>query len=90
MQQSVAVHLRQRVHVIGFHGIPVPSAKPHRLVMPRGPEVQEQATEVALADKREIERVGGGRAASRGRDFSNMCSVPPQVGIAQVCAEAAP
>jgi hypothetical protein len=38
-----------------FHGVLAPNAKLRPLVVPQGPEVQEQATEVAAAGECEIE-----------------------------------
>jgi hypothetical protein len=51
------VQPRPRLHLIRFHGVLAPNAKLQALVVPQGPEVQEQATSVALADEREVEIV---------------------------------
>ena len=48
---------RPRLHLIRFHGVLAPNAKLRPLVVPQGPEVQEQTTEVAAADECETETV---------------------------------
>ncbi|MCW5581627.1 MAG: transposase, partial [Luteimonas sp.] len=49
MQGLAALVPRPRLHLIRFHGVLAPHAKLRPLVVPQGPEVQEQATEVAVA-----------------------------------------
>jgi hypothetical protein len=46
---------RRRLHLIRFHGVLAPNAKLRPLVVPQGPEVQEQASEVAGAGECEVE-----------------------------------
>jgi hypothetical protein len=48
---------RPRLHLIRFHGVLAPNAKLRPLVVPQGPEVQEQTTEVAAASECETETV---------------------------------
>ena len=50
---------RPRLHLIRFHGVLAPNAKLRPLVVPQGPEVQEQATDVAVASECEAETVQG-------------------------------
>ena len=45
------------MHLIRFHGVLAPNAKLRPLVVPQGPEVQEQAIEVAVASVGEAEAV---------------------------------
>jgi len=49
--------LRPRLHLIRFHGALAPNAKLPALVVPQGPEVEERATEVAVASECEAETV---------------------------------
>ncbi len=48
---------RPRLHLIRFPGVLAPNAKLRALVVPQGPEVQEQATEISVADGCEVETV---------------------------------
>jgi Putative transposase len=57
MQRLAALVPRPRLHLIRFHGVLAPNAKLRALVVPQGPEVQEQATKVAVADECEVETV---------------------------------
>lgn len=57
MQRLAALVPRPRLHLIRFHGVLAPNAKLRPLVVPQGPEVQEQATEVAVASVGEAEAV---------------------------------
>lgn len=57
MQRLAALVPRPRLHLIRFHGVLAPNAKLRALVVPQGPEVQEQATSVAVADECEVEAV---------------------------------
>jgi hypothetical protein len=57
MQRLAALVPRPRLHLIRFHGVLAPNAKLRALVVPQGPEVQEQATSVAVADECEVETV---------------------------------
>jgi hypothetical protein len=57
MQRLAALVPRPRLHLIRFHGVLAPNAKLRPLVVPQGPEVQEQATDVAVADECEVETV---------------------------------
>jgi hypothetical protein len=57
MQRLAALVPRPRLHLIRFHGVLAPNAKLRPLVVPQGPEVQEQATEVVVADEYEVETV---------------------------------
>ncbi|BAO83844.1 hypothetical protein SMCB_1616 [Serpentinimonas maccroryi] len=58
MQRLAALVPRPRLHLIRFHGVLAPNAKLRPLVVPPGPEVQEQqATKVAVADECEVEAV---------------------------------
>ena len=57
MQRLAALVPRPRLHLIRFHGVLAPNAKLRPLVVPQGPEVREQATEVAVADECEVETV---------------------------------
>jgi len=43
--------------LIRFHGVLAPNAKLRALVVPQGPEVEEQATEAAAASECEAETV---------------------------------
>ena len=55
MQRLAALVPRPRLHLIRIHGVLAPNAKLCPLVVPQGPEVQEQATEVAVAGECEAE-----------------------------------
>jgi hypothetical protein len=55
MQRLAVLVPRPRLHLISFHGVLAPNAKLRPLVVPQGPEVQEQTTEVAVADECEVE-----------------------------------
>jgi hypothetical protein len=57
MQRLAALVPRPRLHLIRFHGVLAPNAKLRSWVVPQGPEVQEQATEVAVASVGEGEAV---------------------------------
>ena len=57
MQRLAALVPRPRLHLIRFHGVLAPNAKLRSWVVPRGPEVQERATEVAVASVGEREAV---------------------------------
>ncbi|MBK9363632.1 MAG: transposase [Rubrivivax sp.] len=57
MQRLAALVPRPRLHLIRFHGVLAPNAKLRPLVVPRGPEVQAQATKVAVTDQCEAEMV---------------------------------
>ena len=50
MQRLAALVPRPRLHLIRFHGVLAPNAKLRSLVVPQGPEKEEQVTEAALAD----------------------------------------
>ncbi len=60
MQRLAALVPRPRLHLIRFHGVLAPNAKLRPLEVPQGPEVQEQATEVVVADECEVETVQAG------------------------------
>ena len=55
MQRLAALVPRPRLHLIRFHGVRAPNAKLRALMVPQGPEVQEQATKPAVADQCEVE-----------------------------------
>lgn len=55
MQRLAALVPRPRLHLIRFHGVLAPNAKLRPLVVPQGPEVQAQATEVAVAGECNVE-----------------------------------
>ncbi len=55
MQRLAALVPRPRLHLIRFHGVLAPNAKLRALVVPQGPEKEEQATEAAAAAECEIE-----------------------------------
>jgi hypothetical protein len=55
MQRLAALVPRPRLHLIRFHGVLASNAKLRPLVVPQGPEVQEQATEVAVPGECEVE-----------------------------------
>jgi ribosomal protein S27AE len=57
MQRLAALVPRPSLHLIRFHGVLAPNAKLRPRVVPQGPEVQERATEVAVADECEVETV---------------------------------
>ena len=57
MQRLAALVPQPRLHLIRFHGVLAPNAKLRALVVPQGPEVQEQATEISVADGCEVETV---------------------------------
>ena len=57
MQRLAALVPRPRLHLIRFHGVLAPHAKLRPLVVPQEPEVQEQATEVAVDEECEVETV---------------------------------
>jgi hypothetical protein len=57
MQRLAALVPRPRLHLIRFHGVPARNAKLRPLVVSQGPEVQEQATDVAVASECEAETV---------------------------------
>lgn len=59
MQRLAALVPRPRLHLIRFHGVLAPNAKLRALVVPQGPEVQEQATDCAVANECEAETVQG-------------------------------
>jgi len=46
---------RPRLHLIRFHGVLAPNAKLRPLVVPQGPQVQEQSSEAAAAAECEVE-----------------------------------
>ena len=50
MQRLAALVPRPRLHLIRFHGVLAPNAKLRSLVVPQGPEQEDQLTEAALAD----------------------------------------
>jgi hypothetical protein len=60
MQRLAALVPRPRLHLIRFHGVLAPKAKLRPQVVPRGPEVQEQAPDVAVAAACEVETVQAG------------------------------
>jgi hypothetical protein len=60
MQRLAALVPRPRLHLIRFHGVLAPSAKLRPLVVPQGPEGQEQATDAAVAAECEVETVQAG------------------------------
>ncbi|HMO49440.1 MAG TPA: transposase [Rubrivivax sp.] len=49
MQRLAALVPRPRLHLIRLHGVPAPNVKLRALVVPQGPEKEEQATEAAAA-----------------------------------------
>ena len=57
MQRVAALLPRPRLHLIRFHEVLAPNARLRSLVVPQGPEVHEQATEVAVASRCEAEAV---------------------------------
>ena len=57
MQRLAALVPRPRLHLIRFHGVLAPNAKLRPLVVPQGPEVQEQTTEVAAVSECETQTV---------------------------------
>ena len=57
MQRLAALVPRPRLHLIRFHGVLAPNAKLRPLVVPQGPEVEEQTTEAAPASECETETV---------------------------------
>jgi hypothetical protein len=57
MQRLAALVPRPRLHLIRFHGVLASNAKLRPLVVPRGPQVEEQASEVAVAGGCEVETV---------------------------------
>jgi hypothetical protein len=57
MQRPAALAPRPRLHLIRFHGVLASNAKLRSLVMPQGPELQEQVSEVAVASVCEAEVV---------------------------------
>jgi len=57
MQRLAALVPRPRLHLIRFHGVLAPYAKLRPLVVPQGPQVQDQATEASVACKCELEPV---------------------------------
>ncbi len=57
MQRLAALVPRPRLHLIRFHGVLAPNAKLRALVVPQGPEVQEQATDCAVASECAAETV---------------------------------
>jgi len=57
MQRPAALATRLRLHLIRFHGALAPNAKLRPRVVPQGPQVQEQAEEVAVANECEVETV---------------------------------
>jgi len=57
MQRMAALVPRPRLHLIRFHGVLASNAKLRPLVVPRGPQVEEQASEVAVAGGCEVETV---------------------------------
>jgi hypothetical protein len=57
MQRLAALVPRPRLHLVRFHGVRAPNAKLRPLVVPQGPEMQDQATEAAVAGERELEPV---------------------------------
>jgi hypothetical protein len=57
MRRLAALVPQPRLHLIRFHGVLAPNAKLRPLVVPQGPEVQEQTTEVAAASDCETETV---------------------------------
>ena len=72
MQRLAALVPRPSLHLIRFHGVLAPNAKLRPRVVPQGPEVQERATEVAVADECEVETVQTpGRTVSAGRGCSS-------------------
>jgi len=60
MQRLAALVPRPRLHLIRFHGVLAPNAELPPLVVPQGPEVQEQATDAAVAAECEVETVQAG------------------------------
>jgi hypothetical protein len=57
MQRLAALGPRSMLQRIGFHGVLAPNAKLRPQVVPQGPEVQEQADEIAVASECEAEEV---------------------------------
>jgi hypothetical protein len=59
MQRLAALVPRPRLHLIRFHGVLAPNAKLRPLVVPQGPNVEQPATEAAVASVCEAETVQG-------------------------------
>ena len=59
MQRLAALVPRPRLHLIRFHGVLAPNAKLRALVVPQGPEVEEQVTDAVAASECEAETVQG-------------------------------
>ena len=59
MQRLAALVPRPRLHLIHFHGVLAPNARLRALVVPQGHDVQEPATEAAVASECEAETVPG-------------------------------
>ncbi len=57
MQRLAALVPRPRLRLIRFHGVVAPNAKLRPLVVPQGPEVEKQATDVAVASECEAQTV---------------------------------
>ena len=57
MQRVAALLPRPRLHLIRFHEVLAPNARLRSLVVPQGPEVHEQATEIAVAGGCQAEAV---------------------------------
>jgi len=55
MQRLAALVPRPRLHLIRYHGVLAPNARLRPLVVPRGPQVQDAASEAAAAVKCEVE-----------------------------------
>jgi hypothetical protein len=59
MQRLAALVPRPRLHLIRFHGLLAPNAKPRPRVVPQGPEMAESAAKAVVASEREAETVQG-------------------------------
>lgn len=57
MRRLAALVPRPRLHLIRFHGVLAPNAALRPVVVPQGPEAQERATEVAVAEDCEVEKL---------------------------------
>ena len=57
MQRLAALVPRPRLHLIRYHGVLAPNARLRPLVVPREPEVQERAAEVAVAGECVVQTV---------------------------------
>ena len=81
MQRLAALVPRPRLHLIRFHGVLAPNAKLRSLVVPKAPEVAQQATETAVAGECEAESAqdqGRGRRISWARLLKRVFDIDMQ------------